>query len=73
MASLDTTAARQVLRHRPSQRYFKDGQWTNNPNEASEFGTIREAVETCVRNELQEVDLILRFDGTSTEIVVRIR
>ena len=65
--------AKRLLRHRNSQRYFRDGQWTENPQEATDFRNIREAVETCVRNELREVDLILRFDGTSIEIVVRIR
>jgi len=73
VASLDTTAAKRVLRHRQSRRYFRDGQWTENLEEASEFRNIREVVETCVRNELREVDLILHFDGVSIEIAVRIR
>jgi len=73
VASLDTTSAKRVLRHRQSRRYFRDGEWTRNLEEARDFRNIREVVETCVRNELREVDLILRFDGISIEIVVRIR
>ena len=73
MASLDTTPAKRVLRDRQSRRYFRDGQWIENLEEASDFRNIREVVETCVRNELREVDLVLRFDGISIEIAVRIR
>ena len=73
MASVDTAPAKRVLRHRQSRRYFRDGQWIDNPEEANDFRNIREVVETCVRNELREVDLILSVDGISTEIAVRIR
>ena len=73
MASVDTAPAKRVLRHRQSRRYFRDGQWIQSLEQASEFHSIQEVVEACVRNELRDVDLVLRFDGLSIEIMVRIR
>src|SRR6266851_4625783 len=68
VASLDTTLAKRVLRHRRSRRYFRDGEWTRNPQEATNFHNIRKVVETCVRNELRKVDLILSAPGISSAL-----
>ncbi len=73
VASLDTTTPKRVLRHRPSRRYFKNGQWTRHLEEATDFHDIREVVETCMRHELREMDLVLRFEAGCIEITVGVR
>ena len=73
VASLDTSIAKRVLRHRPSRRYFNNGEWTRHLEEATEFGSIREIIETCARHELQEIDLVLRSERGCIEIIVKVR
>ncbi len=53
---------RRFLRHKGSQEYFKDGGWTNNPEEANSYSDILEAAEICARYELSDVELAIRFD-----------
>ena len=73
MASVDVRSAGGVVRHRVLRKYLCDGGWTKDVNQARDFDTIREVAETCIEKELREVDLVLRFDGTSVEITIRIR
>ena len=73
MASLDVRTARRVVRHRRSRQYLNDDGWTKDLNKARDFQNIREVVETCLEQQLEEVDLVLRFDGTAVEITIRIR
>jgi hypothetical protein len=53
---------KRVLRHRHSREYFKDGGWTNNPDEADSFSDVVEAAQTCARYRLNGVELALRFE-----------
>ena len=73
MASLDVRNTRRLLRHRLSRKYLRDGGWTPDVNKATDFQNIRQVVETCLEQQLEEVELVLRFDGTSLEIAIRIR
>ena len=72
MASLDTRTARRVLRHRRSRAYFKEGAWTANIDEATEFPSVRQIAETCVRYRLREVDLIMSSEAGFMKITVRL-
>lgn len=63
----DTTIKR-VLRHRESREYFKDGGWTRNPDEANSFVDIVEVAQTCTRYGLNDVELALRFDSSTTDV-----
>jgi hypothetical protein len=56
-------AIKRVLRHKDSQEYFKDGDWTSNPNEAKCFTDVVEVAETCARYRLTDVELALRFEA----------
>ncbi|HZR19253.1 MAG TPA: hypothetical protein VFE51_18340 [Verrucomicrobiae bacterium] len=71
MASLDTRTARRVLRHRRSRTYFKDGAWTADIDEATEFPNVREIAETCVRHQLREVDLVLSSGAGLMELTIQ--
>jgi hypothetical protein len=57
-----------VLRHRASREYFRDGNWTSNPEEASTFSDALEAARVCVRHRLENVELALRFPSGASDV-----
>ena len=59
---------KRVLRHKRSQEYFKDGGWTDNPNEADCFSDAVEVAETCARYGLSDVELALRFESAGCDV-----
>ena len=72
MASLDRRTAKRVLRHRRSRAYFKEGAWTADIDEATEFPNVRQVAETCVRHQLREVDLVLSSEAGFLELTIRL-
>jgi hypothetical protein len=70
--TLHSAAAEQtikrLLRHRASRTYFKNGDWTSNPDEASSFLDIVEAAEVCARYGLNDMELALRFDRGANDV-----
>jgi hypothetical protein len=72
MAFLDTRPAKRVLRHRRSRAYFKEGAWTADIDEATEFPNVRRIAETCVAHQLRGVDLVLSSESGFTELTIRI-
>ncbi len=61
-------AIKRVLRHKNSHEYFKDGDWTENPNEANSFSDVVEVVEICTRYGLRDVELALRFETAECDV-----
>ncbi len=61
-------AIKRVLRHRSSREYFKDGGWTADPADANNFSDVVEAVETCARYGLNNVELALRFESGACDV-----
>ena len=61
-ASINDSNMKRLLRRRASREYFKNGGWTNNPEEADNFSDVVQAAETCARYGLSDVELALRFD-----------
>lgn len=59
---------KRVLRHKKSHEYFKDGDWTDNPKEASCFSDVVEVVEICTRYGLNDVELALRFETAECDV-----
>ncbi|HYG33375.1 MAG TPA: hypothetical protein VEC99_01245 [Clostridia bacterium] len=57
-----------MLRCRKTLRYFKDGGWTSDPNEAKTFPDEIEAVRACVQYNLNDVELVLRAPGSLTDL-----
>ena len=57
-----------LLRCRNTRRYFTGEGWTENPAEAAVFGEPLDAVRACVSHNLQNIELVLRIDGTHVEI-----
>lgn len=59
---------KRLLRQRGSDEYFKDGGWTNNPDEADSFCDVVEAAETCARHGLTDVELAVRLDAHASDV-----
>jgi len=56
---------KRLVRHRATRHYFKNGDWTADPLQASVFADSVDAVQACVRYDLTDVELALRI-GTRT-------
>lgn len=54
---------KRFVRRSGSRHYFKDGGWTDNPEEASSFCDAVEVAEICARYGLTDVELALRYDA----------
>jgi hypothetical protein len=59
---------KRVLRHKNSKKYFKNGGWTRNPKEASGFSDVVEAAQMCIRYDLNDVELALRFESGACDV-----
>ena len=59
---------KRLLRQCGSDEYFKDGGWTNNPDEADSFCDVVEAAETCARHGLTGVELAVRLDAHACDV-----
>jgi hypothetical protein len=59
---------KRLLRNTDSQKYFKDGDWTNNPEEADSFSDVVEAAEICAQHGLTGVELAVRLDAQACDV-----
>ena len=59
---------KRLLRQQGSEEYFKDGGWTNNPDEADSFCDVVEAAETCARFGLTGVELAVRLESHASDV-----
>jgi hypothetical protein len=57
-----------MIRCRRTFRYFKNGDWTEDPVQASTFSDQIEVVRTCVRYGLNNIGLVLRVPGGETDL-----
>ena len=63
-----------LLRCCDTRRYFKDGEWTEDPRDATSFAAETDAVRACVVNNLRNVELVLSTPGTYFDfLTARIR
>jgi len=59
---------KRLLRHQDSQEYFKEGGWTNNPDEADNFADVVAVAQICAQYGLSDVELALRFGDGSCDV-----
>jgi hypothetical protein len=57
-----------VLRSQKTRRYFAWDGWSDDPDEAKNFEYGIDAVQDCVSNHLEEIDLVLRVRGGQTDL-----
>ena len=60
-----------VLQHKLTGLYFKDVEsWVRNAADAMDFVSSTAAIEFCVTNRLNELQLVLRFEEQKYDIVM---
>lgn len=64
----DQQSIKRLLRRTSSREYFKPDGWTSRPEEAHNFSDVVEAVETCARYGLNNVELALRYERGSCDL-----
>jgi hypothetical protein len=57
-----------ILRCRATRRYFTGEGWSENPDSAQLFPDEFGAVRACVSSHLDNVELVLRVDGSQTDL-----
>jgi hypothetical protein len=50
-----------LIQHSKTREYFHDGDWTLDSHWAEEFSDLAKAITACLRHELRDVELVLRF------------
>jgi hypothetical protein len=53
---------RRLLQSVKTGEYFREGQWTPDPAQAQDFSDSGKVIETCLRNHLTDVELVLQLD-----------
>jgi hypothetical protein len=60
-----------VLQQKQSGLYFKDiDSWVRSASEAMDFVSSTAAIEFCVNNKVNDVDLVLKFEEQKYDIVM---
>jgi hypothetical protein len=74
------TSARQgepesrLICHRPTGRFVNDyGEWTDKPEEAVNFPNFLTMVTFCVQHHLRDVEAVLRFSRSKSEMRLPMR
>jgi hypothetical protein len=57
-----------VLRSQKTHRYFACNGWSDDADSAKNFEHAIDAVQDCVSNNLEEIDLVLRVSGSSADL-----
>jgi hypothetical protein len=63
---------KRFIRSVKTGKFFKDGEWTDDKNEATTFGSIGDAVNACSNRDLPDTELILSFGPEKMDITVPI-
>jgi len=50
-----------LIQNKKTREYFQDGRWTLDSGWADQYSDIAKAMIACLRNDLHDVDLVLRF------------
>ncbi|HHY83916.1 MAG TPA: hypothetical protein GYA07_00060 [Verrucomicrobia bacterium] len=63
-----------LVRRAGSKKFLRStGRWTRNAKAACNFPNVLNAIHACLARELDEVELVLRFDGDSKDRCLRVR
>jgi hypothetical protein len=54
---------RRMIRNVRSGRYFRGGEWTDNPKLAEHFSDSGRLINTCLKHRLRDVELVLEADA----------
>lgn len=63
---------KRVIRSKETGKIFKDGDWTENPDEATNFPSATAAAQACGAYQLKNAELILCFGRKDLDVSVPI-
>ena len=66
--ALEPQPVKRLLRRKASRDYFQPDGWTTRPEDAQSFSDVVEAVETCARYNLSNIELALRYEAGSCDL-----
>jgi len=58
---------RRLVKHLRTQEYFSQGHWTREASQAQDFTDAGNAIETCLRYHLTDVELVLQLSAEPQE------
>ena len=58
---------RRLLKNPRTQEYFSQGHWTPEPSQVQDFPDAGNAINTCLRYHLTDVELVLQLDAEPQE------
>jgi hypothetical protein len=58
---------RRLVKNIRTQEYFSDGGWTREASQAQHFTDAGNAIETCLRYRLTDVELVLQLEAEPHE------
>ena len=58
---------RRLVKNIRTQEYFSQGQWTREASQAQHFTDAGNAIETCLRYHLADVELVLQLNAEPHE------
>ncbi|HLH56095.1 MAG TPA: hypothetical protein VKY92_21015 [Verrucomicrobiae bacterium] len=62
-----------LLQHKKTGQYFRDiDSWVRDPGAAMDFLSSTTAIEFCVNNKIDDVQLVLKFVEQQYDIVMRL-
>jgi hypothetical protein len=64
---MNTATIKRLIRRRGSGQYLADDGWTDSLAKAKNFRDVMEATRTCAECELQDVELVLVHEGSTSE------
>jgi hypothetical protein len=64
----DAQQVKRLLRRRGSLEYFKNGGWTEDPEEARSFTDAVEIAEACAQYSLVDVEVALRYNAGTNDL-----
>lgn len=60
-----------LIQQKNSGLYFRDvGSWTKDPSDAMDFLSSTSAIDFCVLNRINDVQLVLKFEEQQYDIVL---
>jgi hypothetical protein len=58
-----TYVMRRLVKHLKTHEYLAQGRWTPDPRQALDFSDAGKAIETCLRNQFLDVELVLQLEA----------
>ena len=59
---------KRVIRSRATGKFLKDGEWTDELDEATNFASVLDAMKLCSQRRLRDIEIVLCFEDRKLNI-----